>query len=225
MNQGSKRMMWKKSSKYFVDLLMVALFVLLMSNQYTGQFAHEWIGSEMLIVVLMHHWLNRTWYKALSKGKYNTIRIIQTIIDFVLLLLIISMMVSGILLSRYVFVWFQPETGMNNFRLIHLAGSHWIVILMAVHLGLHLSTFLKRIDRNGNQAIRVIIRFCSIISIIFGLLSVIHLNFVDYMFLQTEFYQYSGDSFALYMIRIVSILLGTASFTHLFMKLKRRIRT
>lgn len=225
MNQGSERMMWKRASKYFVDLLMTALFVLLMSNQYTGQLAHEWIGSGMLIVVLMHHWLNRTWYKALSKGKYNAIRIIQTSIDFVLLLLIIAMMVSGILLSRYVFVWLQPETGMNSLRLLHLAGSHWTVILMAVHLGLHLSVFLKRIYRNEKKEIRVIFRLCGMACAIFGLISVIQLNFLNYMFLQTEFYQYSGDSFALYMIRVVSILLGTASLTHLFMKLKRRIKT
>ncbi|MDD3338086.1 MAG: DUF4405 domain-containing protein [Lachnospiraceae bacterium] len=225
MNQGSKRMMWKKSFKYFIDLLMIALFVLLMSNQYTGQLAHEWIGSGMLFVVLMHHWLNRTWYKALSKGNYNIIRMLQTSIDFILLLLIIAMMVSGILLSRYVFVWLQPETGMNSLRLIHLASSHWTVLLMAAHLGLYLSVFLKRIYRNEKQAIRVIFRLCGIISAIFGLISVMQLNFVDYMFLQTEFYQYSEDSFVLYMIRVVSILLGTASLTHLFMKLKRRIKT
>ncbi|MDD3796335.1 MAG: hypothetical protein PHE06_10280, partial [Lachnospiraceae bacterium] len=84
---------------------------------------------------------------------------------------------------------------------------------------------LKRIYRNEKQAIRVIFRLCGIISAIFGLISVMQLNFVDYMFLQTEFYQYSEDSFVLYMIRVVSILLGTASLTHLFMKLKRRSKT
>ena len=50
---------------------MALLFVLLMSSQATEQKVHEWLGVAMLLIALMHQYLNFWWYQSLLKMKRN----------------------------------------------------------------------------------------------------------------------------------------------------------
>ena len=57
--------------KRIVDAAMTILLLLLMAYQVTGEAAHEWIGMAMTVLVIIHQILNRRWYAALFRGKYN----------------------------------------------------------------------------------------------------------------------------------------------------------
>ena len=50
---------------------MTVLLLCLMAYQVTGEALHEWIGIGMTILVIIHQILNRKWYGAIFKGKYN----------------------------------------------------------------------------------------------------------------------------------------------------------
>lgn len=58
----------------------------LMARQITGDSAHEWLGVGMLILWILHHILNRSWYSRFFNGKYMPIRILQTEANFAVLL-------------------------------------------------------------------------------------------------------------------------------------------
>ena len=57
--------------KRIVDVCMTVLLLCLMAYQVTGEALHEWIGIGMTVLVIIHQLLNRKWYGALFKGKYN----------------------------------------------------------------------------------------------------------------------------------------------------------
>ena len=67
--------------KRIVDILMLTALSCLMAFQVTGEKAHEWIGIVMVTLVVIHQVLNRKWYSALFKGKYNLYRILNTILE------------------------------------------------------------------------------------------------------------------------------------------------
>ena len=93
----------KNENKTGIDLLMTVLLLLLMAYQITGQELHEWFGAGELLLFLLHNILNMKWYGNLFKGKYRLPRIIQTIVNFGVLITMLCLGFSGIVLSRHVF--------------------------------------------------------------------------------------------------------------------------
>lgn len=89
--------------KITVDICMTICLLLLMPYIMISETAHEWIGMIMFFLFVVHHILNRRWLTAITKGKYRLFRIIQTMIAFVMFVLMIGSMVSGILLSNHIF--------------------------------------------------------------------------------------------------------------------------
>ena len=84
-----------------VDLCMLILLLCLMSYQVTGGEKHEWTGVLMTLTVILHQVLNRRWYAALFKGRYNLYRSVTTAVN---LLLLASMLVTafcGMSMSEY----------------------------------------------------------------------------------------------------------------------------
>ena len=60
-----------KLIKMIADVCMTVLLLCLMAYQVTGEVLHEWFGIGMTAVLILHHILNRKWYAALFKGRYN----------------------------------------------------------------------------------------------------------------------------------------------------------
>ena len=68
-----------------VDTAMTVLLLCLMACQVTGEAAHEWLGMGMTVLVIIHQVLNRKWYGALFRGKYNPYRMLSTALNILLL--------------------------------------------------------------------------------------------------------------------------------------------
>ena len=120
-----------------IDFIMTVLLLLLMAYQITGQELHEWFGAGMLVLFLLHNILNIRWYRNLFRGKYRLLRVIQTIVNFSVLITMLCLGFSGIVLSRHVFAVFSIHGPMATARTMHLAASYWGFVLMSVHLGFH----------------------------------------------------------------------------------------
>lgn len=57
--------------KITTDLAMTVSLLLLMTFEMIGEAAHEWIGTAMFVLFILHHILNRHWSRNLIKGKYG----------------------------------------------------------------------------------------------------------------------------------------------------------
>ena len=128
--------------KLAVDAAMTVALLLLMAYGLVGEAAHEWLGTGMFALFLAHHVLNRKWLLAVGKGKYTPLRIIQTALVGVILLCMLGSMVSGILLSRYVFTFLPKHGGYEAAQKTHILCAYWGFVCMSLHLGFHWSMML-----------------------------------------------------------------------------------
>lgn len=60
-----------KTKRRIVDAAMLLLLPLLMACSLIGEAFHEAAGTLMLVLFLLHHWMNRAWWKNLFKGRYS----------------------------------------------------------------------------------------------------------------------------------------------------------
>lgn len=123
--------------KIAVDVLMTISLLFLMSFELIGDAAHEWLGMAMFFLFVVHHVLNRKWTGNLWKGKYTMRRVMQTILVVLLLLCMAGSMLSGIILSNYVFKFVRIKGAANLARNVHMLCAYWGFLLMSVHLGMH----------------------------------------------------------------------------------------
>ena len=170
--------------KRLVDLCMTLLLLFLMAYQVTGEQAHEWIGMGMTALVILHQILNRTWYGAFFKGKYNAYRSLPTAVNVLLLAAFLLTALSGMAMSGYAVPFLYGLTKVSLARRVHLSLSHWTFVLMGLHLGLHIPAMLKGIK--GQNARRVGFAL-SILLAGAGLWLFLMNNYPDYLFYRVPF--------------------------------------
>lgn len=182
----------KQKARKVIDIFMTIALMLLMGYQFWGETAHEWFGAAMFILYILHHILNRNWYKTLFKGKVSAVRIFSLITDIALFLLMLIQIYSSIVISRHVFAFLHINGGMALARKLHILSAYWGFILMGLHIGQHISAILSVIQKKRNiKAVSNIrssaINICGAAVAAYGIYSLIKRDFLQYMFLKSEF--------------------------------------
>lgn len=181
----------KMKVKMLIDLLMTVVLLFLMSYQVTGEKYHEWLGVFMFVLFAVHNVMNIRWYGNLIKGKYRLVRVIQTIVNFTVLIAMLCLMYSGIIMSRYVFAALPINSGMALARVMHLSGSYWGFVLMSLHLGLHwgiiMGMFRKLVEGRDFTVISWMMRLFAVIIAGYGAFCFWQADIASYLFLKVEF--------------------------------------
>ena len=185
-----------------IDLLMTALLLCLMAYQITGEALHEWFGAGMLLLFIAHHILNIRWYGNLFKGNYKLLRILQTIVNFSVLISMLCLGYSGIVLSRHVFAAFPIGGPMATARSMHMAASYWGFVLMSLHLGMHWGMIVGMFRRllKGRKLPGAAVwglRLAAAVIAGYGLFCFIQKDIVSYMFLKNQFVFFNFDQSAI----------------------------
>lgn len=137
--------------KTAVDILMTAALLFLMPYMLVGEEAHEWIGLSTFPLFIIHHILNIGFWKRLFRGRYTPVRILMTVVDILVLLSMLGLMVSSVIISRYVFD-FLPIHGAAAFgRTLHMLCAYWGFVFMSVHLGLHWGVIIGRVKNTPGR--------------------------------------------------------------------------
>ena len=148
---GSKK---SNTARRIADAAMTVVLLFLMAYQVTGEAAHEWIGVSMTILVIVHQILNRRWYSALFKGRYNPYRSLTTVLNILLVLCFAMTAFCGMSMSGYAVPFMYGLAPVSFVRRMHLSMSHWAFVLMGLHLGMHIPAMtagLKWSDRTRNM--------------------------------------------------------------------------
>ena len=208
----------KTKLKMGIDILMTALLLCLMAWQITGQALHEWFGAGMLVLFIAHNILNIRWYGNLFKGKYRLLRIVQTAVNFSVLISMICLGYSGIVMSRYVFAPLSIHGSMATARSMHMAASYWGFVLMGFHLGIHwgmVTGMFGRLlkgrtvpDRKSSGLSVGILRLAAVMVAGYGLLCFIRKDIVSYMFLKNEFVFFDFEQSMLSVILEYAAMMG-----------------
>lgn len=182
----------KLASRMIVDLLMTVCLLGLMSFMLTGQQYHEWIGAATLVLFILHHILNLSWIRQSGRGRYTPYRVLQSLLVVLVFLAILGCMVSGIVMSQYVFAFLPIRGGMSLARLVHLVCVYWSFILMSLHLGLHwnmiLSVVRKAAGAPAPSSMRpLVLRLMAAAVAAYGIYAFVKHRLMDYLFLRTMF--------------------------------------
>lgn len=175
----------KNKIKKTVDICMAVVLLVLFAYQVTGEPAHEWAGVTQTVLVIIHQILNRKWYTALFKGKYNAYRIVLTIVNVCLIISLLLTAFCGMSMSGYAVPFFYGMAPVSTVREIHLAMSHWTFVLMGLHLGLHIPSIATGI-KIPDKTKRVISVAAFLLSV-YGLYLFIQTGMPDYLFFQVAF--------------------------------------
>ena len=168
-----------------VDVCMTILLLFLMAYQVTGEVLHEWIGMGMTVLVIIHQILNRRWYSAVFKGKYNPYRLMTTAVNILLLLSFVLTALSGMSMSAHAVPFLYGMTPASFARRMHLAMSHWSFVLMGLHLGLHVPVMTAKMKIEGKARTAIRVLFCCLAGI--GLFLFLRNGWFDYMFFRAAF--------------------------------------
>ena len=147
--------------KIVVDVWMTAALLFLMTYNMLGDAFHEWLGAGMLVLFLLHHILNFKWSRAVFRGKYTTYRILQTVFVLAILLTMLGSLISGIILSRHVFVFLGIDGGRSFARTLHLVCAYWNLVLLSLHLGLHWNSMMAMAKRASKNPPRSALGCCA----------------------------------------------------------------
>lgn len=171
---------------------MLVLLPLLMAYSLIGETAHEWIGIGMFVLFISHQLMNRQWYKNIWKGKYNSIRIVGTVVNLLLFLIMISLMISGYINSRHVFIKLPLKGDAAFGRTLHLIAAYWGLVIMAFHAGMHGSYVIGMLRKLLKRSVvtkagTVIPKIFAVILSIWGISAFIRRQIGSYMFFQSQF--------------------------------------
>ena len=143
--------------KRIVDVVLTVLLLFLMAYQVTGDVLHEWLGIGMTVTLVLHHILNRKWYKAVFKGKYSPYRIALTAVNTLVLAAIALTALSGMSMSGHAVPFMYGLINVMTARTLHLAMSYWSFILIGVHIGLHIKAMTAKMPDRGKTVFKVIL--------------------------------------------------------------------
>lgn len=176
----------KKMIRIIIDALMTVVLLLSMGYALWGDFLHEVFGIVLFVLFVVHHIVNLNWYKTIFKGKYSPYRIITLVLNILLTVCIIGLTAGGIMMSKHIFTFMDINSGMSFARRIHLSASYWSFVLISMHIGLHINPMIQKTIRKNKNAKTVLIGVSILISM-FGIYAFIKRDFIDYMFLTTQF--------------------------------------
>lgn len=178
--------MKKKHIRTVVDMAMIVLLPMLMAYSLIGEKLHEIIGTILFALFIVHHVLNRQWYKAIFNGKYTPRRIFQTVLNFLLLVFMLMQPISGILMSKYLYSSIRIAGSSATARELHLFLAYWGFVFMCLHAGTHMCAPIKKLQARGRRTLTMILIALGAISV-YGGYAFVKRRLPEYMFLRSSF--------------------------------------
>ena len=194
---------------------MTVLSIILMGGNYLfpEDIVHEILGVGLFVLWGVHIALNRRWYSAIFRGKYNAYRVMQTFINCGILICTIFLMISGIILSNHIFTFLNIQGGLGFARIAHLLASHWYFLFMSLHIGLHVGHLFQNITA------KIIPRIILALVCAYAIYAFIARGVWKYLILQQQFFFFDLErGYILFAIDYISIIILFATLSHLLAK-------
>ena len=195
-----------------IDITMTILSIILMGGNYLfpADLVHEILGVGLFFLWVVHIILNRRWYGAIFRGKYNPYRVMQTVINCCILICTIFLIISGIILSNHIFTFLNIQGGLGFARIAHLLASHWYYLFMSLHIGLHVGRLFQNVTE------KIIPRILLALACIYGLYAFIARGVWKYLILQQQFFFFDFErGYVLFALDYISIIILFATISHL----------
>ena len=187
-----------------IDITMTILSVILMGGNYLfpADIVHEILGMGLFVLWGVHIALNRRWYDAIFRGKYNPYRVMQTVINCCILICTIFLMISGIILSNQLFTFLNIQSGLGFARIAYLLSSHWYYLFMSLHIGLHMGRLFQNVVTKKLPCILLVL------TSLYGLYAFIARGVWKYLILKQQFFFFDLErGYILFAMDYISIII------------------
>ena len=150
----------KTRIKVIIDIAMTVLFLILMNLALTGVLMHEVIGVGILGLFAAHLAVNKQWIKSVASnfaGKIGFKAKAMFVLNAVLSLTMLSTIVSGVLISQYLF----PALAASNITFwfnVHAVSSWLTLLVLVAHTLVHrswIANIIKRLVPTGGLRVLV----------------------------------------------------------------------
>ena len=231
-----------------LDIMMTLVSIVLMGGNFlfSADLVHEILGVGLFVLWSVHIFLNRRWYGAIFKGKYNPYRIMQTVINCCILICTIFLLISGIILSNQLFTFLNIQSGLGFARIAHLLASHWYYLFMSMHIGLHVGMIANKMRHPApinchpelvsgsstnempkqvrhDKLRKIIPRIILALLCAYGLYAFIARGVWKYLILKQQFFFFDLErGYILFAMDYISIIILFATISHFIAKLLKK---
>ena len=122
-------------SRLWLDGLTAGLLLLGFAYWWLGNLVHEDAGTAMFLLLIAHNVFNRRWWGGIPNTRREPRSIFNVGATFALLGAMIALLVTSVLISNALSP-FLPPWGGFAVRQIHTLAAYWVLIIVAIHLGL-----------------------------------------------------------------------------------------
>lgn len=186
---ASKANRGRRLARVAVDIAMAATLIAVMSCALVQEKPHEYLGIAAFTAVVAHNVLNRHWFKALFRGRYNVVRTLQVAMIVGLVACIVGLMASSLVLSKHAFGFLPAIPGASWARRVHMLCSYWGFVFAFAHAGLHLKGLgvLMRSKASVPSVAVWLGRIVAAVLSCYGIYAFVRMNLGAYLLGQVQF--------------------------------------
>lgn len=127
--------------RLLLDLTSASLLLFGLSYWWLGNAAHELAGTAMFLLLILHNVFNRRWWGRLPKARREARGLFNIAVTLLLLGAMLALMVTSVLISNTLSGMLSAFGGFTV-RQIHTLAAYWVLVIVAVHLGLRWSMIM-----------------------------------------------------------------------------------
>lgn len=144
-------MLNKTKTNLLIDTTIFVIFLLAGEPAITGLPVHEWLSLAFIAVLITHLVLHWDWIVSITltffKRFFHETRF-NYLVDFLVFLSFITVMLSGLLISRTVFPFFGIQVQVSHaWRQIHSLSADATLLLIGLHFSMHWKWIVNAIQR------------------------------------------------------------------------------
>jgi hypothetical protein len=115
---------------------MAGLLLLALAYWWLENLPHEVFGTVLFALLGWHFAVNRTWFRNLFRGRYDTRRMITLVLHLLLIANMLVLLVTSVVISKSIFE-LLPIPDSIYLRDVHWFAAYWVMVIVGLHLGLH----------------------------------------------------------------------------------------
>jgi Na+/proline symporter len=121
--------------RLWLDCLAAGLLFVGLAYWWLGNVVHEVVGTAMFVLLTAHNVFNRRWYRSVTRTRREPRSMFNVGVTFALLIAMLTLFITSVLISNTLSA-FLPAWGGFTVRQVHTLAAYWVLVIVAVHLGL-----------------------------------------------------------------------------------------
>lgn len=223
-----------------VDIVMTVILLLSMSYELIGpviagmipsgfdgyeygSLIHEILGTSLVLLFVVHLWLNRWWFRTLFTGRYDLMRSVLALVNILLIADVVILTVSGLAMSQVLDL--EETDGLIAWsRTAHVVASYWGYVIMCFHIGLNWHIFSAMMFWKLKLG-RIVPHVLAVSLMVYGGYAFMKRQIWEYMTMRTEFVFFDFEEpFMWFIADYVAVMVLFACLGHYTVLTLRRLK-